>query len=147
MAVITLAEVKTFLQITGTDKDTLIEALIPQAEAIITNYCNKDYSADWPVGMKIPASMIIGDLMGAMAGGGASVGMKSESQGGYSYTRDGGTVGLSASTSMLLDPYKVTRAHFSTIQTQPRDRRGMTNGQLAEDKYVDNVDGVPYANQ
>lgn len=138
MAVITLDEVKTFLQITGTAKDDLIEALIPQAEAIITNWCNKDYSPDWGVGFKIPAAMIMSDLMNSIASGG----LKSESQGEYSYTRDG-SVGLSSSITMLLAPYKVARAHIGQPLTQSNDRRGMTLTQLARDKRYLEVEGLP----
>jgi hypothetical protein len=139
MPVITLDEVKTFLQITGTAKDALITALIPQAEAIITGEVNKDYSPDWGIGFKIPATMIISDLMRSIKSGG----LKSESQGEYSYTREGG-VALSASVVKLLAPYKVARAHIGQKLTQANDRRFSSLEQLAGDKWHNDIAGVPF---
>lgn len=40
MAIITLAEVKTLLQISDSSKDSLITALIPIVQSFITSYCN-----------------------------------------------------------------------------------------------------------
>ena len=40
MAIITTAEVKTILQISGSDKDTYIAAMIPIMQDYITDYCN-----------------------------------------------------------------------------------------------------------
>lgn len=138
MAVITLDEVKTFLQITGTAKDALITALIPQAEAIITGEVNKDYSASWPVGLKVPASMIVSDLMRSIKSGG----LKSESQGEYSYTRDG-NLALSASVIKLLAQYKVARAHIGQKLTQPNDKRFTSLEQLAGDVWHNDIAGIP----
>jgi hypothetical protein len=144
MAVITLAEAKVFLQITDTSRDALITALIPEIEAHIKEYCNVDFADPWPAGLKLISSKMIGYTMAETAGGGSSVGLQSERQGEYAYTR--GTTDGAYPVSILnsLDKYKVSRVHFSTVQTQPRDRRGMTDSQLANDLYVNNVDGVPY---
>lgn len=126
MAVITLSEVKVFLQIGDTSKDALITALIPQVEEAIKEYCNVAFVDPWPVGLKLPAALMIGHDMAAMSGGGTSIGLQSESQGDYSYSRGTGTNGANQGSYpdvvlKRLDPYKVSRVHFSTVQTQPRD--------------------------
>lgn len=43
MAIITTAEVKTFLQISGSTYDTLIAALIPKIQDWVVNYCNNPF--------------------------------------------------------------------------------------------------------
>lgn len=137
MPLLTTEEVKLFLGISGSAKDTLINALIPQAEAIITDWCNKDYSADWPIALKIPGSMIVQWLMSQMSGGG--LGMQSESQGQYSYTKAQGQGGIPSEIAVLLAPYKVARVGFGSKLTQNHDRRGMTLAQLASDKVIVDV--------
>jgi hypothetical protein len=64
MAIITLTEVKTFLQITNTDSDALITALIPEVEAYVKRYTNNEMidgeGADsYPLGIKKPVSELI----------------------------------------------------------------------------------------
>jgi hypothetical protein len=145
MSVISLDEVKTLLQISGTSKDALIEVLIPEIEQHWINYCNVSFADPWPAGMKITSSKMIGYQMAQMKGAAASVGKQSESQGEYSYTRGTGTSGLYPAEILKdMDLFKVARVHFAQKQQQNQDRRGMTVSQLANDKYYDGVNGVPY---
>lgn len=152
MAVITLAEAKVFLQITGTTKDALITALIPEIEGHIIAYCNTDFynTADppvqvWPSGIKLTASQMIGYNMTTMSGGGGAIGLQSETQGGYSYSRGQNSSGMAYPDSIVksLDKYKITRASFSSKMSQNNDRRGMTSESLAQGKYFDDVAGRP----
>lgn len=159
MAIIDVDTVKVFLQIpaTNTAKDDLIEALIPEIQGDIIEWCNNDFVDPdtklvvWPAGIKLPAAMMIGYAMSEMAGGGSSIGLQSESQGGYSYTRSSGqnTDGeYPESILKKLEKWKYARALFSTVQSQSRDSRGLNEHELAEDEYLQGgVDGVPYANQ
>lgn len=60
MAIITLAEVKSFLGITSTDHDTTITALIPEVESWLELYLNEDFSEGvYPSGIKYPFSQLI----------------------------------------------------------------------------------------
>ena len=158
MAIIDVDTVKVFLQIpsTNTTKDDLIEALIPEIQGDIIEYTNNDFVDPdtslvvWPAGIKLIASRMIGYSMAEMAGGGGSIGLQSESQGGYSYTRSSGQADGEYPATILksLDKWKYARTLFSTIQSQSRDRRNRNEHELAEDEYfVGGVDGVPYANQ
>jgi hypothetical protein len=149
MAVITLAEAKVFLQISGTDKDALITALIPEVEAFMREYCNVNFTDPWHAGMKLIASQMIGYNMAEMSGGGNSIGLESESQGDYSYSRGtgNGSESYPVSITKKLDKYKVSRTHFGQYLTNTNDKRGLTLGQLADDKFVNSVEGVPYADQ
>jgi hypothetical protein len=145
MAIITRAEVKGFLQIKDSSKDDLIDALIPEIQGDIVAYCNNSFmdsnGADaWPVGIKIPAAMMVGYTMTEMAGG-TSVGLKSESQGDYSYTKDTTTGAYPDSILKKLDKWRIVRAHFGSKMQQNYDRRGMTPKQLAEDQVVNGIDG------
>jgi hypothetical protein len=100
MAITTLSEVKTFLQIPATDtsKDVLIEALIPQVEADFLIIRNAPFDLDtdevtilYPDNAELVASQMIGYMMTqAMSTGG---GFKSESIGSYSYSLND-TVGV-----------------------------------------------------
>lgn len=156
MAVISLEYAKTLLQISGTTKDLLIEMLIPIVEDNIKEYCNDDFLDDstppveaWPAGMKLSAAQMIGYSMSIMSGGGNSIGMESESQGEYSYTREtpAGSAGVGeypASVLASLNKWRKSRIHFGSVREQSRDRRGLTLPQLAADKYVPGVDGGPY---
>jgi hypothetical protein len=140
MAVITQDEVKTLLQITDSSKDDLIDMLIPIVEADITKECNV---LPTEAGVKIPASMMIGYLMNKWQNGGASLGISSESQGGYSYVSTsefGNNTGYPASITGMLKKYKIIKPHFGSIMQSSRDRRGMTPAQLATDVYVPGVD-------
>jgi len=96
MAITTLSEVKTLLSITDTDRDALIEALIPEVEADYLIIRNWPFDTDdldatvYPDGSALVAAQMIGfHLHSAMKTGGA---FSSESIGSYSYSRadDGG---------------------------------------------------------
>lgn len=89
MAIVTLSEVKTFLQITDTSKDTLITALIPAIEADYLKIRNYAFDLDddgvtiiYPDGSDYTASLMIGYALNKN-----NTGMKSESLGDYSYTK------------------------------------------------------------
>jgi hypothetical protein len=133
--------VKVFLQITGTAKDDLIDALIPVVESDIESECN------WlptDAGVKIPATMMVGYLMTKWRGGGASLGISSESQGEYSYVNASefaNKTGYPASITGMLAKYKKTRVHFGSKMQANQDRRGMTPVQLANNEYVEGIDG------
>ncbi len=90
MAIITLAEVKSFLGISSTDHDATITALIPEVESWLELYLNEDFSeGEYPSGIKYPFSQLINyDLFSRPKGQGAS----SETIGGYSITYDFRTV-------------------------------------------------------
>ena len=140
MAVITTDEVKVFLQISDTSKDDLIDALIPVVEADITQECNQ---LPTDVGIKIPASMMIGYLMNKWQSGGKSLGISSESQGEYSYVNTsefGNNTGYPASITGMLKKYKIARVHFGSVMQTSRDRRGFTPAQLASDLYIAGVE-------
>jgi len=145
MAVITVDETKVFLQIASSDssKDDLIEALIPEIEANIKEYCNQAF-ATWPAGIKLVASKMIGYTMSIMAGGGGSLGMQSESQGEYSYSRgqNEATGEYPAEILASLNKWKITRAKFGTIMQQSRDFRGQPVEELAEGEYLNGINGV-----
>lgn len=89
MAIVTLANAKTFLQITGTDKDDVITALIPEIEADFLSIRNAAFDASgaitlYPDGSELVASQMIGFHLDSLASAGFS--KKSESIGSYSYT-------------------------------------------------------------
>ena len=50
--IITIAEVKTLLQITDSSKDVLITALIPIVESDAMEYLNNDFGGDYPEALK-----------------------------------------------------------------------------------------------
>ena len=89
MAIVTREQVKTFLQISGVDKDDLIDALIPQVEADYERIRNipfdkVDGDVEYPSGSALTAALMVGYLLNAprVAGG-----LDSESLGDYSYSR------------------------------------------------------------
>jgi hypothetical protein len=147
-AVITTDEVKIFLQITDTSKDDLIDALIPIVQDNIIEYCNDDFTTNsvqsFPVGLKLVASQMIGYDMSIMSGGGGSIGMQSESQGEYSYSRYSSNSGIAgeypASILASLNKWRKTRIHFGSVMQSSRDRRGLTIKQLADNKYIAGVE-------
>jgi hypothetical protein len=112
MAIVTQAQVKTFLQITGTDKDDLITALIPAVEADYLRIRNAAFDASgaitlYPDGSDLVASLMIGyNLNSSMASGGA---MKSESIGSYSYTRADTPSGYPDAITSRIDKYVSSR--------------------------------------
>ena len=59
-SIITKAEVKTLLQITGDSKDDLIEMLIPIVESDLLEYLNNDFDEDYPEGLKGYLASMIG---------------------------------------------------------------------------------------
>jgi hypothetical protein len=150
-AIITTDEVKVFLQISDTSKDDLIDALIPEIEANIKEYCNTDFTLGWPSGMKIIASKMIGYTMAEMSGGGASIGLQSESQGGYSYTRNTSSMKSEGeypqSILSALDKWKVSRFQFGSKMTQARDKRGLSLESLASDRQRYSVENELYLNE
>jgi hypothetical protein len=93
MAIVTRDEVKTFLQISDTSKDTLIDSLIPQVEADFLIIRNKAFDEDsndvieYPDNCELVASQMIGFHMTSMAQSGGA--FQSESIGSYSYTAKG----------------------------------------------------------
>jgi len=148
MAIITLTEAKVFLGISDTSKDSLITALIPIVESDVREYCNQDFQdapdvpswADW---MKMPAAKMIGHQM-VMAAGNA-VGMKSESQGGYSYTMQDMEGGYPKGIWQAFHVHGVViiRTGSQSIKTLYRDTRNWTAKQLASIQPAQGVDGVP----
>lgn len=146
MAVITTDEVKVFLQISDTSKDDLIDALIPVIQDNIIEYCNDDFTVNsvqtFPTGMKLPAAQMIGHDMAIMSGGGGSIGMQSESQGEYSYTRSNqGSVGeYPQSILASLNKWKKTRIHSGSVMQLSRDRRRLTIKQLADNNYIAGIE-------
>lgn len=87
MAIITRELAKVFLQITGTESDALIDALIPEIEGHYLEIRNAEFEVDedgntvYPEGSKLTAAQMIGHRLSAKTGG-----MQSESLGDYSYT-------------------------------------------------------------
>lgn len=148
MAIITLTEVKTFLQISGTAKDALITALIPEVQSEFIELNHYGFGTDltppvedWPDGCKLPVSQAIGYLMASMTG---SVGLKSESQGGYSYTKeDLGDSGYPKSIEKSLTKWRRVSVKNPQLMTQFRDRRLLTLKQLSDGVQVYDLPGVP----
>lgn len=147
-------EVKTLLQISGASKDALISMIIPMVQDDIMTYCRNtfedvDGNVVWPDGIKLPAARMIGEQMSEMAGGGASIGMQSESQGGYSYSRGGdsqsakGYSGYSLRTEGMLNKWKQVGGVFAQKLQQFRDRRGICLEDLAEGKSIPGYEGYP----
>jgi len=151
-AIITLAEVKTFLQITGTVKDALITALIPEVQGWVIEYCNRTFLNDagddyaWPAGIKLPTAMAIGETMAQTAGGGASIGLTGESQGGYSYTKRGTVTksGYSEEVEKRFSRFRFAKVGYMQRMSQTFDRRGQTINQMANGGYYLGQEGVPY---
>lgn len=145
MAVITVSEVKTLLQISDSSKDALITALIPMVQDEVIEYCNYGFGTDldpvaedWPSGIKIPVAKMIGYNMAQMSGGGASIGLQSETQGGYSYQREGSngsgsqvSGGYPPSIYTSLDKWRRVSVKNPQKLTQFRDRRLLTLQQIA----------------
>ena len=102
----------------------------------------------WDDGLKLLSAQMIAVKMAEMTGGGASIGMESESQGEYSYKKGSSKGGDYPDTIMAkLARYTYARMQFGTKQTIPHDQRGMSFAQLAQDKKNNYVGGVPYENQ
>lgn len=89
MAIVTREQVKTFLQIEGSDKDDLIDALIPEVESDYERIRNIpfdeiDGDVTYPKGSALTAALMVGYLLQAPR---VSGGLDSESLGDYSYSR------------------------------------------------------------
>jgi len=150
--IITPTEVKTLLQISGTSKDALIGMMIPIIQDDLITYCRNTFEVDgvvvWPSGITIVAARMIGEQMAETAGGGASIGLDSETQGGYSYTRQSGTnskglSGYSMRTEAMMNKWKLVGAQFAQKMQAFRDRRGIPLDDLAEGKAIHGQEGVP----
>ena len=131
MALITLTEVKLLLQITDTTKDALITALIPIIESDVREYCNQDFQdaptePSWEPWMKLPAAKMIGFSMNL-----SSVkGFKSESQGGYSYTRDDSIGGYPMGIMHSWDKAKIMATGKMSVKANYRDMREWNASEL-----------------
>lgn len=143
MALITVDEVKTFLQISGTSKDDLIEALIPEIEDELRSACNRtfldsDGNEAWEPGLKLPAADMIAFRMDK------SRDLKSETQGGYSYTRqDIGASGYPVTIEKKIARYTFVSGKFAQKMQAFRDRRGIDLEALEEGKAIRGHEGVP----
>lgn len=146
MAIITLDKYKTLAGISGTSQDDRIEALIPVVQDDVIAICNYDFGAGtsteaWPVGMQIYVVQMIGYLLSTLGG---SVGMNSETQGGYSYTKDAiGVNGYPVGVEKGLGKFTRVSAKKTQAATQFRDRRLLTLRRLAEGGNRYFVPGVP----
>ena len=146
MAVITQDEVKTLLQISVSTYDDLIDFLIPIIEDSIKAYCNQSFVdaptlPRWEVWMKLPASEMIGYKLNATVG--SFNGMKSESQGGYSYTKSDMINGFPTEIMKAFDSAKMAVIGFAQKRSQYRDGRGLTENQLVKYGFIrGNPNGV-----
>ena len=145
MAVITLTEAKTLLQITDTSKDALITMLIPIIESDIKEYCNQQFEdaptePSWEAWMKLPASKMIGYQIEA-----TTIGMKSESQGGYSYTKEDLAGGYPIGIMHSFDKVRMTRVGQTSLKYNYRDMRGWTAQDLATKDPDQGVQDADYA--
>jgi hypothetical protein len=148
MALITLTEAKLLLGITDTSKDALITALIPIIESDVREYCNKNFQdapavPSWEAWMKLPAAQMISYQM--VAAGGNAVGMKSESQGGYSYTMQDLEGGYPKGVWQSFHTHGAVmmRTGYQSIKTLYRETRNWTAQELVALDPGQGVDGVP----
>jgi hypothetical protein len=138
MAVLTVDEYKTLAQITVDTYDDLITAIIPLIEGDMKSICNRTFlddtgAEDWPVGIELYATQMISFNINQLKMDGTN-GMKSESQGGYSYTKDGDLIfGYPSSIMRGLARYRYISAKESKPLTQFRDRRYTDLQKLADD--------------
>lgn len=143
MPVITVDEVKTFLQISGSSKDALITALIPEIEDDLRVTCNRTFldsegAEAWPDGLKLTVSDMIGFRMDKGRD------LKSESQGGYSYTKqDIGSSGYPVTIEKKLAKFTFVSFKMAQPVSAFRDRRGMTLEDLSEGKVWNGIEGMP----
>lgn len=132
MALITLTETKTLLQITDTSKDSLITALIPIIEDEVKAYCRQDFVdapavPSWKAWMKLPASKMIAWHLSKQS----ASGMQSESIGTYSYTQMAQTNGYPEGILESFDKAKIVGILYSGKRGLYRDMRGLTTKQIA----------------
>ena len=143
MAVITSDTCKTLLGITTTSQDDLIDLLIPMVQDEIVEECNyafldSDGNEDWPSGVTLIAAKMVGYRLTDSQ----SIGMKSESQGGYSYTKESTSKGgYPDSIIGGLAKYRRVSTIFSSKIQQYRDRRGMSVKTIAEGESYSGQEG------
>jgi hypothetical protein len=139
MAILSLTEAKTFLQITDTSKDAIITALIPVVQEDVVEYCNRDFlndagAEDWPGPVKFAAAQMISYNMKLTAkSGGESI--ASESIGDYSYTKkgDGNFInGYPGNIMKTLSKYRFLRSQSGTIVITDPEVRGYDQGIIPE---------------
>jgi len=148
MAVITLAEYKAIIGTTSTANDTQISTLIPLVQGDIISICNYAFGTDtdpvvetWPTGMKLYASQMITYLLQGLSDSGM---VKSESIGGYSYTKsDMGNSGYPKSIEMGLSKWKRVSVKTPKETTQYRDRRGNSAESLVNNQPAYNTPDIP----
>ena len=92
MAITSIQNVKAVLGITDTERDVVISMLIPLVEQAYLEIRNRAFETDentgaiiYPAGSELTAIEMIGYELGKR---GRTTGMKSESLGDYSYTKD-----------------------------------------------------------
>lgn len=143
MSVITRDNCKTLLGITNTNQDALIDLLIPMVEDEIKEECNfqfldVDGNENWPLGVTLIASKMVGYRLNDSQ----TIGMKSESQGGYSYTKEEmGRGGYPDSIIAGLAKYRRVSTVFSSKIQQFRDRRGMSVDSIAKGENYSGQEG------
>ena len=143
MAIIDLDQYKTLAGITSTTQDDRIEALIPVVQDDVNAICNYDFAVnnDWPVGMQIYTVQMIGYLLATLGG---TIGVRSETQGGYSYTLgDIGVNGYPVNIEKGLAKWARVSVKNPQNMTQFRDRRLLALQTLSEGHVVYGVPGVP----
>ena len=59
MAITTIDNIKSILQLENTSKDLSIMAMIPMAEAFIQDYCNDEFLDGYPKGLELAAIRMI----------------------------------------------------------------------------------------
>lgn len=112
MAIVELAEVKALLNISGTDNDTYISAMIPEVQGMIKSYCKTDFldddgEEDFPSGLKLITSKIIKQELDSLS----NDGVQSISLGDYSESRND-TTQFSDSIKQMLDKYVVKKVTY-----------------------------------
>lgn len=147
-AYITLVEVKTLLGITDSSQDNLITALLPIIKSDFIEETNNpmvdaDGVDNWAVGTQLVLSQMIGQMLTDLSGGL----FRSESEGGYSYTRENQIGGYSESIMGKLQKYRLASLVKGTITTQYRDRRWTSLKQLANDFAYRNEPNVAFGDQ
>ncbi len=117
----TLAELKKIMRITDTSEDDYLIAMLPAVIEWVKGYCNNDFSAGLPDVVKVAIAKYIQFTLN-------EPGMKSESLGDYSYTRESGVP--KAITDMLTpyrsihqnsDEYKLAGVHVSNWRVTEYD--------------------------
>ena len=141
--IIDLDQYKILAGITSTTQDDRIEALIPVVQDDVNAICNYDFSVenDWPVGMQIYVVQMIGYLLATLGG---TIGVKSETQGGYSYTLgDIGVNGYPVNIEKGLAKWSRVSVKNPQIKSQFRDRRTLALESIAKGEVIYSEPGVP----